>query len=69
VFSVKSVQRLYLENRNASQPVRVESVERGIERVCWQTVQPESEAEAEAEAVVRQSPFVEAWDVEQTPVL
>jgi hypothetical protein len=59
VFSVGPVQRLYLENKNTSQSVRIES----LDRVCRQTDQFESEA------VVRQSPLMEAWEVEEPPLL
>jgi hypothetical protein len=44
VVSVGSVQRLYLENQNTSQPIQVKSLERSLERVCSQTDQSESEA-------------------------
>jgi hypothetical protein len=40
VFSVVFVQELYLENRNTSQQVQVESLVRSIERVCRQTDRP-----------------------------
>jgi hypothetical protein len=43
----------------------LECLERNVERFCRQTDQ----ADSEAEALVRQSPLMEAWEAEEPPLL